>query len=110
MPIRDPKPSLDELPELIRAAYAEQALLPLKQVAELVGISPTTLSRLINRNKISSRHKGVGAIRKRHMFAIDDVAGLWHTMRSGPMVGPSTGARHGESHHPHRQAGSTPRR
>jgi hypothetical protein len=102
MPIQNPKRSLDELPENVRAAYAGRAMLPLKQVAELIGISPTSLRRLINRNKISSRHNGIGTSRPRHFFAVDDVAGIWHTMRRGPVVGP-IGAHHGESHRTLRQ-------
>ena len=109
MPIMNPKPRPDDLPEHVRAAFAGRGVLPLKDVAGLIGMSSTTLRRLIRQHRISSKHNGVGRVRRRHVFAIDDVAGLWHTMSSGPVVGP-TGAHHDEKVLSLRQKRSAARR
>jgi len=102
MPIRDPKPSIDELPECVREAFRDRALLSLPKTARLLGMHPDTLYAMKDRGQLSYRIKGVGVRRPQTFFAIDDVAALWHTMRS-PVVG-LTGARHGEKYPALRQA------
>jgi hypothetical protein len=102
MPIRDPKPPIEVLPENVRAAFAERALLPLPAVAKLLGMHADTLRALADQGKISWSCKGLGRVRPRRMFGIDDVAGLWHTMRSSAVVAP-TGALYGKDFLPHRK-------
>jgi hypothetical protein len=96
MPIMDPKPRLDELPESIRAAFADRTLLSLPEVARLLEMYPQTLREMADQGKISWRTKGTGRVAPRRYFGIDDVARLWHTMRRAPVVGALTGAHHGE--------------
>jgi hypothetical protein len=98
----NPKPSLEALPENVRAAFADSALLSLPHVAKLLGMHQVTLRALAMQGKISWRNKGIGTSRPRVAFGLDDVAGLWHTMRS-PVVGPTTGAHHGKDFLPHRK-------
>jgi len=88
MPIMNPKPRLDDLPEHVRAAFANTGLLSLPKVAKLIGLHPQTLTALAVAGKVSWRQKGLGASRPRRAFTVDDVARLWHTMRRGPVVGP----------------------
>jgi hypothetical protein len=102
MPIMNPKPRLDDLPEPIRAAYRDRVLLPLPTLAKLLDMHPQTLRALVKQGKIGYRHRGIGGPRRHKHFAIDDVAAMWHTMRAGPVVGP-TGAHHGQSYSALRQ-------
>jgi hypothetical protein len=88
MPIMNPKPRLDDLPDRVREAFADRTLLSLPATARLLGMHHSTLRGLCDAGKIAWRHKGFRGPGERRYFGVDEVARIWHTMRSGPVVGP----------------------
>ena len=67
----------EDLPEPIRTAFHEVALLPTAKVAKLLGLPRESLLDIIHANNLPSRAKGLGKIRPQRVFSIDDVRAIW---------------------------------
>lgn len=64
----------ENLPEAIRQAFAEQALLPSPRIAKLLGMDLKTLRKHRENGDITARIKGTGRVHRHWVYSIDDVA------------------------------------
>lgn len=62
----------DLVPPTLAAAFANRALIPMTEAANLLGMSPRTLRQHAARGEISYRVIGTGDVRPRRMFGLDD--------------------------------------
>jgi hypothetical protein len=64
----------DDLPDAVRMAFSNRAVLSAPEIARLLEMDPKTLRRHLARGDITARQKGFGNICRRWVFTIADVA------------------------------------
>jgi hypothetical protein len=80
MPIQDGRTKVADLPDCVRDAFRQEALLPTKTVAKLLGLHPSGLLAIVHQHNLPSHSKGLGRVRPRRTFSIDEVCRIWHYM------------------------------